>query len=253
MAETIKQAFAGTAHRLSSLSFWLIISGVILICFLSGPFGTFEALPASFRFIYWGLIIIITNLLGLWLHAFMRVKDWLRPVEIFIVGVVFGFLASGIVIILSYALLNPMNGYPGTLKLLAYCFPSAATIFIATVYLDSQRKEDRKPLLDQHPALFARLKKYPNAQKVLSLNAQDHYVEVATEFGSELCLIRLSDAIAEVAPIEGIQIHRSSWIAKSAIQEIKVQGNNTEVHLINGNTLKVSQSRVKELRAFLHS
>ena len=49
--------------------FWMINFGVIAVCFLSGPFGTLEALPSGFRLIYWGLIVLTTSMLALWLYA----------------------------------------------------------------------------------------------------------------------------------------------------------------------------------------
>ena len=44
---------------------------------------------------------------------------------------------------------------------------------------------------------------------ILSLSAQDHYVEVTTDLGKELCFMRLEDAILEVAPEKGFRTHKS--------------------------------------------
>ena len=85
----------------------------------------------------------------------------------------------------------------------------------------------------------------------MSLSAQDHYVEVTTELGAELCLLRLSDAIAQTAPEDGFQIHRSHWIAKSAIVEPKTKGSTGHVRLTDGRTLNVSQSRLADFKDYL--
>ena len=85
----------------------------------------------------------------------------------------------------------------------------------------------------------------------MSLSAQDHYVEVTTELGAELCLLRLSDAIAQTTPEDGFQIHRSHWIAKSAIVELKTKGSTGHVRLTDGRTLNVSQSRLAEFKDYL--
>ena len=42
---------------------------------------------------------------------------------------------------------------------------------------------------------------------------EDHYVRVFTDAGESLILLRLSDAMAEVRDVPGLQIHRSHWVA----------------------------------------
>ncbi len=69
--------------------------------------------------------------------------------------------------------------------------------------------------------------------------------------GAELCLMRLNDAIAEAAPEEGLQIHRSHWVAKSAVEGLETKGGSGQVRLVDGRILSVSQSRLKEVNASL--
>ena len=45
-----------------------------------------------------------------------------------------------------------------------------------------------------------------------------NYVEVWTERGTHLVLMRLSDAIRETAGENGLQIHRSHWVALGAVK-----------------------------------
>jgi DNA-binding LytR/AlgR family response regulator len=61
----------------------------------------------------------------------------------------------------------------------------------------------------------------------------------------------LNDAIAEAVPEVGLQIHRSHWVAKSAIKKVEIKGSSPSVRLTDGRVLKVSQSHLKELEAFL--
>lgn len=134
-----------------------------------------------------------------------------------------------------------------------YSFPSAAIIFFLSVVLSRPRiiASETEPIIAKRPDLFSRLEKHADAQRILSLCAQDHYVEVTTEKGSELCLMRLNDAISEAEPEEGLQIHRSHWVAKSAVEKLEIKGSSWQVRLTDGRVLIVSQSRLKELKAFL--
>ena len=132
-----------------------------------------------------------------------------------------------------------------------YSFPIATIIFALSVPLSRSRSKPHSSAKAKRPVLLDRLEKYGNARKILSLSAQDHYVEVTTELGVELCLIRLNDAIIEAAPIEGFQIHRSHWVAKSVVKNLETKGSGGLVHLKGGETMNVSQSRLNDFRTYL--
>ncbi len=248
MLLVIRQTMESMTDTLTSVKFWLIVTSLVLLCYWSGPFGTIDALPGGLRLVYWALIVLLTGLLGVWAHAFVRIQAWHDVRRAVLVGLVFGFLASGIVMILSLVLLNPSQLNPGPWELFYFSFPSATVVFLITVFFDRPQTAEETPQYLMRPALFKRLKSYPTAHSILALRAQDHYVEVITELGSELCLTRLSDAILEAAPTKGVQIHRSHWVAISAISKLETRGSGTFAHLTGGTVLKISQSRIKELR-----
>jgi DNA-binding LytR/AlgR family response regulator len=54
---------------------------------------------------------------------------------------------------------------------------------------------------------------------ILALQAEDHYLRVHTDIGEALILMRLSDAITELAVMGGAQTHRSWWVARSAVSK----------------------------------
>ncbi|WP_406651410.1 LytTR family DNA-binding domain-containing protein (plasmid) [Aliisedimentitalea scapharcae] len=236
---------------LSTARFWLSNTGLILLCYWSGPFGTIHTLPAGLRMVYWALSVLCTSCMGVWAHGFLRVQEGLDFGKNLAVAIVFGLMASGVVALLSIALLDPIQSNPGPLELFLYSFPSATAIFLTLVLFDRKNPEGGTQQQLERPALFKRLKTYQAAHSVLALRAQDHYVEVITELGSELCLLRLSDAISEAAPINGLRIHRSHWVAVAAIKKLEMQGSEQTVLLTDGTHLKISKSRVKELREVL--
>ena len=240
-----------TVRSLQDATFWMINLGVIIVCFLSGPFGTLEALPNGFRLIYWGSIVVTANLLAVWMNALIRARHWIELSKISAASIVFGLLVAGLVILISLSLLQPIQKYPGHIDLLSYSFPSAAVIFFLSALARRSKSMPSKEISQKRSPLLNRLGKYPNAEKILSLSAQDHYVEITTELGAELCLLRLGDAIAETAPEEGFQIHRSHWVAKSAIVELTTKGSVGQVRLIDGRVLTVSQSRLADFKNYL--
>ena len=54
-----------------------------------------------------------------------------------------------------------------------------------------------------------------------AVEAEDHYLRVHTARRQELILMRLSDAVNELQGIEGAQTHRSWWVARGAVRDVK--------------------------------
>ena len=70
---------------------------------------------------------------------------------------------------------------------------------------------------------------------------EDHYVDIVTDKGKTLVLMRLADAIRETAPIAGLQIHRSHWVARDAVVKVHRSDGKLILELSNGLKLPVSR------------
>ncbi|MBA4767355.1 MAG: LytTR family transcriptional regulator, partial [Porphyrobacter sp.] len=68
------------------------------------------------------------------------------------------------------------------------------------------------PLLDQLPAEIG--------SAIIALEMEDHYVRVHTMLGSALVLMRMRDAVALLGDLEGMQVHRSWWVARGAVEDV---------------------------------
>lgn len=102
------------------------------------------------------------------------------------------------------------------------------------------------------PALLQRL---PQSQRgaLLALKSDDHYVRVYTDAGEALILMRLSDAIIRAAPVTGMQVHRSHWVADEAVRSFQRTGHTGTLTLSNGLEIAVSRSYVRDVeRKFRH-
>ena len=84
---------------------------------------------------------------------------------------------------------------------------------------------------------------------LLCLQMEDHYVRAHTARGSDLILTPLKDAIAELDGTDGLQVHRSWWVAKAAVTEPVTSGRNLVLRLSNGLEVPVSRASVAKLRA----
>lgn len=96
------------------------------------------------------------------------------------------------------------------------------------------------------PALAGRLS--PSfTGPILALQSEDHYVRVHGGGESELLLMRLRDAIAEMNGVPGEQVHRSWWVARGGIAGFEPSGRAWTIRLINGEAAPVARESVSRL------
>ena len=96
-------------------------------------------------------------------------------------------------------------------------------------------------LLDQLPASLGR--------DLLYLENEDHYVRAHTPNGSALILMRMRDAVADLAEIEGARVHRSWWVARRAVAEVIRRDRAILLRLVDGREVPVARSMAPELRS----
>ncbi|MCI4590573.1 LytTR family transcriptional regulator [Sphingobium sp. BYY-5] len=90
---------------------------------------------------------------------------------------------------------------------------------------------------------------------ILALQSEDHYVRVHGIKTSELLLLRLRDAIAEMDDCRGQQVHRSWWVAQDGIASVEADGRNRSITLLNGQVAPVARESISilERKGFLQS
>jgi hypothetical protein len=85
-------------------------------------------------------------------------------------------------------------------------------------------------------------------REVQCLQMEDHYVRVHTSLGSTLVLMPMKQAVEGMATVEGLQTHRSWWVARAAIEKVITDGRNVRLKLSSGLEAPVSRSRIATLR-----
>ncbi|WP_443748815.1 LytTR family DNA-binding domain-containing protein [Asticcacaulis solisilvae] len=81
-----------------------------------------------------------------------------------------------------------------------------------------------------------------------ALSAEDHYLRIYSSAGETLVLMRLYDAIRELEGIEGSQTHRSWWVAKDAVRDVRRSDGRVTLFLPGEVSVPVSRSYAKPLR-----
>ncbi len=246
---------------LRSPQFWGVLLGIALLIGLIGPFGTF-ALPLLPRLGYWLGVSVVTWFVAqtvVLLLVGMVPRDW--PLSSMatagLAGAVAGLPVALVVWVLNLLVIPERS--LSLWQLLAYCVALTGVISLLGEMLSpSQMDENQMPPVNdtaKHSPMPANetplLQRLPPEQRgsLLYLSMQDHYVEVHTERGKTLLLLRLADAIRETGAVEGVQIHRSHWVARTAVRMTRRRNGRLWLVMSDGAELPVSRSGLAAVRA----
>ncbi|MGB0696330.1 MAG: LytTR family DNA-binding domain-containing protein [Rhodospirillaceae bacterium] len=85
---------------------------------------------------------------------------------------------------------------------------------------------------------------------IISIESEDHYLRIRTNSGSDgLILGRLTDAAQELGEHAGRRVHRSWWVARSAVAGSERRGRSMILKLKDGREVPVARAQVQTLRS----
>lgn len=224
----------------------------------SGAFGS-GAAPVGRRLLYWLLVIGGGTLTGTAIDAVFERLGWNagRPWRAKVLSV----LATTVpTTMLVWALVAVMfgGGRFDRARLPGFALPVLAVTAVmvglghllrrvpATTHAQAVTAA---PAMDPPVRFLDRLPARLRGAELFAVQAEDHYLRLHTSRGSDLILMRLGDAVAELDGIEGAQVHRSWWVAREAVEGCVRTPSRTRLALKGGLEAPVSRSYVSALRA----
>ncbi|QTD54829.1 LytTR family DNA-binding domain-containing protein [Parasphingorhabdus cellanae] len=247
----------------------LIMALIGLIFGFLGPFGTY-AMPVALRLAYWVGFIIVgyaifrpVSISAGWLRESIGISVWAAELMATAVATLpltflIGFAISGM-------RFDP--DFLGDRFVLLYlqCGAIGFGIFLFMRLLfgpdeaveqadhDLIQSDNRKIVPASEPIKLVRTQLHDRLPQsfpgmIIALGVEDHYVRVHAAERTEMLLLRLSDAIKEMEPQEGMQVHRSWWVARDAIVTSKREGRNLRLSLSGGLEVPVSRAYVTKLK-----
>lgn len=227
-----------------------VIAGVFLS--LVGAFGTGE-LPLGVRLAYW---------LGLAIFGALAAGPLIRPLQhriaesgrpwlwgaLMALGLSIPFTAI-VWLVTSLAFGLGLN----VARLPAF-FPPVLLITAAITGLNimaSLRAEPPKAFSAEAatPRFLERLPMRLRGGELWAVEAEDHYLRLHTSKGQDLILLRLSDAVAELEGADGARTHRSWWVARDAVVDVRRGDGRAVLTLKDGAKIPVSRAYARTLRA----
>ena len=229
-----------------------VLAGVFLA--MTGAVGTAGAARGP-RVAYWVLVMVLG---GLWGHVcgalvsrYLDVDErpWLTIAAMVVVITgplcVIVWAATG----LFFAhRLYPLAVLPQLITPVAVVTAAVTTL---NVFLGRARPVQTHAAAQAaaRPVLFLdRLPMKLRGAAIRAVQAEDHYLRVHTDRGSDLILMRLSDAVEELEGLEGAQTHRSWWVAREAVRGVERGDGRATLTLDGGLSAPVSRRYARMLR-----
>ncbi|APX11288.1 LytTR family DNA-binding domain-containing protein [Tateyamaria omphalii] len=83
--------------------------------------------------------------------------------------------------------------------------------------------------------------------RIVRVKAAEHYLEIHTPDGVEILRERLATFLEQVSPEDGIQTHRSHWVARETARALS----GSKLTLLDGNKIPVARGRLEDVRVWL--
>lgn len=228
---------------------WIGCGAAALLMVITEAFGT-GVLPLGRRAAFWVLLMAWNALKWQVLFALLvrRPSDWWRAALI-------GSVLLNLPLPLEIMLCGRAVGMPFAVDMLStWGRALAISLGICAVgalvgWVLVRRAATR--LVAPSPAgdgILARARIAPEA--LAAIEAEDHYCRVRDREGrSALLHYRFADALAEVAAIDGMRVHRGAWVAAAAVAGARRDGRRWRLLLADGHEVAVSATYVAEARA----
>jgi DNA-binding LytR/AlgR family response regulator len=231
----------------------LPLAGLGLVFSLLGPFGTFSDLAAPVRFAYWyGLLLFGYLAIVLFDRALLPVTQEMRvPTRIALLT-----MASALPTTFAVAWVESLArlGQVIAPQVMPRLYASVAVVQLLMVLIQHRGRRappEPAPVADAVPLPSPFLARIPRhlGMALLAVSSEDHYLRIHTSAGSDLILMRMGDALSELAAEDGLQVHRSWWVRRDAVREVRRSAARTELVLDNGQVVPVSRSCLPAVRA----
>ena len=127
------------------------------------------------------------------------------------------------------------------------------TIFVVFVFPIMRSNSDYlKPIENTTITITIAGQKF-NVDEILSIESQDHYVEISTTSSKNLLRARIADIATMLSHVDGIMPHRSYWVSRSAIKGMSGSSNKKTLILTSGEQIPIARGRVAVVQDWLEN
>jgi hypothetical protein len=244
-----RNAFAEAARML------LLPAAAAIFLSLTEAFGL-QSLSLGSRLLYWLALLGIGQSGSLLVRASLD-RLQLAPAGLFLAATVRCVLVAlpitvAVWLVTSALLLQPLRAERLPVYFLYVLLVTAAMVVINVLAqrrpVETHAESPDPSKRAAAPAILARLPPRMRAAKLYAVQAEDHYIRFHTSAGSDLVLLRFSDALTELRGLDGAQVHRSWWVARDAVETSNREDGKLFLMLHGGTRAPVSRTFTRALR-----
>ncbi|MEO1659595.1 MAG: LytTR family DNA-binding domain-containing protein [Pseudomonadota bacterium] len=225
------------------IRFCAIVIGLGLIFAWLGVYNT-GRLPFYKSFVFWTSTMAVGAGASVLIAPIIwgpRLETMAAPFKIAIVAAIVS-LPVTLTLIVFFS-----SGIPSLdLILIQYSYVMVISLIVTTgAYVREAMMSKAEDRADDAAPIQTFLERLPVKFRTAELHAissEDHYLRVHTSLGEELILMRLADAVRELNGADGLQVHRSWWVAKAGITDEKRVDGRSLLVLPSGTEVPVSRS-----------
>jgi hypothetical protein len=222
----------------------LLLAGVGLVMAALGPYRTLDV-PDLVRTAYWVVAVTGAGLAAILVDSALgpRIRGfWVR---IAVVSLAATLPVTPLIYALNAVMLD-LPRRPWLMPQLAWQVLVVLLLIMALRALLWRRIVETRtivvpPLPEAERAFRLRLSAKRRGARLIAIEAEDHYVRVHTDSGSELLSMRFAQAVEELAQAHGYRLHRSWWVPAEAIEKVCWRRGTGEALLTGGLTAPVSR------------
>lgn len=218
----------------------------------AGAFGTDEA-PVLARFLYWMSVMLLGALGGIVVSVLVDHGGWFDdnpPLQGTVIAAALTVPLTVVIWVITSLAFHDGQLVPGQL------FLFSGPVLIITCAMTALNYFTQKAPPETHaaptgaapPRFLERLPAKLRDAELFAVEAEDHYLRLHTSKGQDLVLMRLSDAVAELEGLEGAQVHRSWWVARTAVASARRGDGRATLTLTTGVAVPVSRAYARALR-----
>lgn len=226
---------------------WVICSGVLAT---TGPFGTYATVSLLGRLAYWLPMLAVCVAIATVIRAFvcggLGLKDTVAGF-VLTTALICLVLCPPFYLAARLIFLDRHTSSPGLSEITLLVSSISMGMILLRQSVQPPPTQTPDPAAEDVPAsepelrLLRRLA--PEVRGELwSITVNDHHVEVVTSTGTASLLMRLGDAILEAEPTSGDQVHRSHWVAWSAVEGYDRDGARLFLRMRGGQRIPVSRA-----------
>lgn len=216
------------------------------------PYDATGGLIYPLAWLYWFAMIVVGGLSGgIGFHLPERlfgIKHWSAG---FLLAAILSALGVSVCIYFIEGLTRsnwiPLWFLP-QLYFLVFVISLAITGVTMLVDKSGAAPADGDDLPDPVDTFMERLPVKYRSAALYAVSSEDHYLRVHTDKGEELILMRLADAMRELAGADGLQTHRSWWVAKDGVAEAARENGKLTLKLKSGADAPVSRTYQKAVK-----